>query len=137
MPVRQAAHERQEKRLIPMPTLLFVYNADSGLFNTLTDIAHQIFSPQTYACNLCALTHTPLGMKKEWRAFLTEIPLPLQFLHADELRLRHGDQGVTLPAVFHAEGDRLTVWLAADAINRCKTLAELQLLIKSRLAEPV
>jgi hypothetical protein len=37
-------------------SLVFVYNADSGVFNTLSDIAHKIFSPETYACNLCALT---------------------------------------------------------------------------------
>jgi hypothetical protein len=117
-----------------MPSLLFVYNADSGLFNTLTDIAHKLISPSTYSCNLCALTHTPLGMKKEWRAFLTEIPAPLEFLHADELRLRHGDQGVPLPAVFQKEGDRLTLWLSAAEINCCKTLPELQSLIRSKIA---
>lgn len=27
------------------PTLIFVYNADSGLFNTVTDIAHKVLSP--------------------------------------------------------------------------------------------
>jgi len=27
--------------------LVFVYNADSGMFNTLTDIAHKVFSPKT------------------------------------------------------------------------------------------
>ncbi len=27
--------------------LLFVYNADSGLFNTLGDIGHKLFSPNT------------------------------------------------------------------------------------------
>jgi hypothetical protein len=38
-------------------SLLFVYNADSGVFNLVTDIAHKIFSPQTYACQLCCITH--------------------------------------------------------------------------------
>ena len=30
-------------------TLLFVYNADSGLFNTMADIGHKLLSPETYA----------------------------------------------------------------------------------------
>jgi hypothetical protein len=119
-----------------MSTLLFVYNADSGLFNTLTDIAHKLISPSTYTCNLCALTHTPFGVKKEWRVFLSEISHPLEFLHADELRLRHGDQGVPLPAIFRKEGDRLIMWFPAAEINRCKSLAELQDLIRSKLTEP-
>jgi len=34
-------------------TLIFVYYGESGLFNTLTHVAHKISSPQTYPCNLC------------------------------------------------------------------------------------
>jgi hypothetical protein len=51
-------------------SLVFVYNADSGssgLFNTLTDIAHKLISPHTYSRNLCALTHSNPGMRKEWK----------------------------------------------------------------------
>jgi hypothetical protein len=114
-------------------TLLFVYNADSGLFNTLTDIAHKLFSPSAHSCNLCALTHTPFGMKKAWKEFLATLLLPLEFLHADELRQRHGVTDVPLPAIFQRDGDRLTVWLSAAAINNCKTLEELQLAIQAKL----
>ncbi len=44
--------------------LVFVYNADSGLFNTVTGMAHKIFSPGTYECNLCALTYSTFGMRE-------------------------------------------------------------------------
>jgi hypothetical protein len=37
--------------------LLFVYDTDGGPFNTMVDNAHEILSPNTYACQLCALTH--------------------------------------------------------------------------------
>lgn len=47
------------------PHWLFVYNADSGLFNTATDIAHKILLPETYACNLCALTHGHFKIHEE------------------------------------------------------------------------
>lgn len=72
------------------PTLLFVYNADSGLFNTLADIAHKIFSPKTYACNLCALTHSPIGMRSDWKTFLADLRQPLEFLHRDEFQHQFG-----------------------------------------------
>ena len=42
-------------------SLLFVYNADSGFFNTLADIGHKLFSPATYPCQLCAITHGVLA----------------------------------------------------------------------------
>ncbi len=71
------------------PTLVFVYNADSGLFNLLTDITHKIFSPQTYNCNLCAVTHDKFGMKNEWREYLKTLNTPVEFLHADEFKAKY------------------------------------------------
>ena len=115
------------------PTLIFVYNADSGLFNTMADVAHKIFSPATYACNLCALTHTTFGMRQDWKQFLETLDRPLEFLHADELRSRHGVADVPLPAVFKQEGAKLTVAIDADAINACRTLDDLRLLIQNSL----
>lgn len=111
------------------PALVFVYNADSGVFNALSDVAHKIFSPDTYACNLCALTHTAFGMRGEWKRFLEGLGRPLEFLHADELRSRYGLKDVPLPAVFERDGASLRVAVSADEINACGTLEELERLI--------
>lgn len=113
----------------PGAALVFVYNADSGVFNALADAAHKIFSPQTYACNLCALTHTALGMRGEWRRFLDGLGRPLEFLHADELGARYGVSGVPLPAVFTREGQSLKVLAGADSVNACRTLDDLKRLV--------
>jgi hypothetical protein len=118
------------------PTLIFVYNADSGVFNTLTDAAHKIFSPQTYRCNLCALTHSALGMRKEWKRFLDGLGGPLEFLHADEFKSRYGVAGVPLPAIFKSDGEHLEVSVGADSINACRTMDELKrLILKGRAGE--
>jgi hypothetical protein len=116
---------RQQERL----ALVFVYNADSGVFNALADAAHKIFSPRTYACNLCALTHTAFGMRGEWREFLEGLGRPLEFLHADELKTRYGLEGVALPAVFERDGGALHILAGAEEINACGTLEELKRLI--------
>jgi acyl CoA:acetate/3-ketoacid CoA transferase alpha subunit len=116
------------------PTLVFVYNADSGVFNTLADAAHKIFSPRTYACNLCALTHTAVRMRGEWREFLDGLGLPLEFLHADELAARYHLTGVPLPAVFTKDGRGLSVLAGADSIDACGTLDDLKRLILEGLA---
>lgn len=115
--------------------LVFVYNADSGVFNTLADAAHKIFSPQTYRCNLCALTHSAVGMQKEWKRFLDSLDSPMEFLHADELKTRYGIAGVPLPAIFRKEGESLEVLFGADAINACRTMDDLKRLVLS--ATPV
>lgn len=113
--------------------LVFVYNADSGLFNALGDMAHKIFSPGTYQCNLCALTHSTFGMRQDWREFLETLCRPLEFLHADELKTRYGVQDVPLPAIFFKEGGSLKPYVSASEIQDCRTLDELKQLVGKRL----
>ncbi len=111
------------------PALVFVYNAAGGLFNAVADAAHKILSPATYQCSLCALTHTAFRMRPEWKRFLATLDPPPEFLHADELRGRHGLTDVELPAVFARRDGRLTLLIDAAAINACRTLEELQQLV--------
>ena len=113
----------------PRPALVFVYNAESGLFNTLADAAHKIFSPRTYPCNLCALTHSAVGMRQEWREFLDGLDAAPEFLHADELEERYGVVGLSLPAIFWREAGDIEVLLGADSINACETMDDLKRLL--------
>jgi hypothetical protein len=123
------AHEDGDTKLV----LIFVYNAESGLFNTLSDVAHKILSPETYACNLCALTHTAFGMRREWKEFLESLDARLEFLHADELRDRYGLAGLPLPAILRKRDASLEELMDAAAINSCRTLDELKQAITARL----
>jgi hypothetical protein len=115
--------------------LVFVYNAESGLFNALGDISHKIFSPETYQCNLCALTHSTFGMRKSWKQFLEALEGPFEFLYADELKGRYGVEGVPLPAIFVKEGGSLKLLVDAPAIQGCLTIEELKQLVKKRVLE--
>ena len=107
------------------PTLLFVYNADSGPLNALLDFGHKIVSPGTYPCSLCALTFGPFGMRREWREFTQNLGVPLEFLHADELKERYGTQDAALPAVF-IKRERLEPLLTRPELDRLGSLGELQ-----------
>lgn len=115
-------------------SLIFVYNADSGIFNTLSDIAHKIISPQTYECNLCAITHSHFSMRKPWGEFLKTLDAELEFLHRDELIKQYGKQNDVLPAIFVKQANNnLKVAIAADEINQCKTMQDLQKAISNIL----
>jgi hypothetical protein len=105
--------------------LVFVYNADSGLFNTLADIAHKAFSPATYACSLCAVTHDLLSEKHEWRDFVATLQTPCDFLHRDEFIERFGNVHREFPAVFIAGVDGLRCVLDAQAL-RAMSLVQLK-----------
>ena len=118
-----------------MNKIIFVYNADSGLINAMKDWAHKIVSPETYACSLCALTYDNLGMRRPWREFIKELGYEVEFLHRDELDEQHGIQNVRLPATFIQEGDKLKLWITDDAINACRSLEELQALIRGKLTK--
>jgi len=115
-------------------TLIFAYNADTGLFNAVADMAHKLFSPETYACNLCAITHSHIGMRREWRQFIDSLPVPVEFLHRNELHAAHGLQHIPLPAIFakrpQAEPE---LWLGAEAINACQSIPDLIALIETKL----
>lgn len=106
--------------------LVFAYKADSGLFNTLTDIAHKTFSPGTYDCQLCALTHGPLRMHRRWKDFIAGLDLPCEFLHRDELWQRYSLEDVELPAVYRRRGERLELCLDAATIRACTSIDALE-----------
>jgi len=116
-------------------TIVFVYNADSGLFNTLTDIAHKVFAPETYECNLCAITYGNFSMRQEWQEFLETLDRELEFLHRDELAKRYGMADVELPAIFLKKVDTLELWIGAEKINACKDIDDLKRLITGKEAE--
>jgi hypothetical protein len=112
--------------------LLFVYNADSGLFNTVTDIAHKIFSPQTYSCPLCSLTHGYFQVRGEWKAFIDSLSLPCEFLHRDEAKRQYGLRDSELPAVYRKTRAGLTPCLPPSELRDCKDIARLRELILAR-----
>ena len=117
------------------PRLVFVYNADSGVFNTVSDIAHKLFSPETYACNLCALTHGYFSVRQEWEGFVQSLPVSREFLHRDQFKEQYPDHDVALPALFLHSNEKLSVLLAADEINAIHDLSDLKQRIEARLAD--
>jgi hypothetical protein len=59
--------------------VIFVYNADSGIFNSIEDYVHKIVSPSTYGCNLCGLTYGNMGMKNNWKQYISGQKYPVEF----------------------------------------------------------
>lgn len=114
-----------------MSAIIFVYNADSGLLNALTDTAHKLLAPETYQCRLSTITGTALGPKRRWREFVCSLGRAVEFLHRNELRRAYAIDGIPLPAMFLRDKGELHLALAADAINRCRSIDELEELVQS------
>ena len=115
------------------PSLLFVYNADSGLFSTVTDFAHKILSPKTYPCKLCAITYDNFGIKKEWGQFIKEIKANIKFLHRDEFLKTYDIANANFPCVFAEKDSNIELIITDKEINACDSLEELKKLITINL----
>jgi hypothetical protein len=118
-----------------MDKIIFVYNADSGLLNTMKDWTHKIVSPETYPCSLCALTYDNLGMRRPWRGFIKELGYEVEFLHRDELDEKFGIADVPLPAAFIHQYGELNLWIKSEAMDALNSLDELQTLVTQKLAQ--
>ncbi len=117
-------------------TPIFVYNADEDYFSQVTDYLHKVFSPKTYACNLCSLTHTNFGMRSEFKEFIKSFD-NIEFLHKDEFYRKYTEhKNDKLPAVYTVNADdksKLSVLINRDEINKINNLDELITLIKTRI----
>ena len=117
-------------------SLVFVYNAGSDLFSTVTDYVHKILSPSTYACSLCALTHHHAGMKSDWKAFIRSLPYQSRFLHRDEfIESYPAYKEIELPAVLLKQDGMLQLLLSATKLNSFHDVGELKQALQTQLAQ--
>ena len=117
---------------MPNNKIIFVYNADSGFFNTVSDIAHKITSPETYQCELCALTHGYFTIKNQWKKFIESTEEEFEFYHRDEFVKLYGQQDEPLPAVFRQAKNRLEVLINKYQLQSLQDIQQLIDLIKSK-----
>lgn len=96
--------------------LLFIYNADSGLINTMMDIGHKVISPDTYQCNLCDLTFGIVGENKKWKQFREESSAEMIFLHKDEFEQQY-NQKFDYPIVIQEDQELKIVISQTDLVN--------------------
>ncbi len=105
--------------------LQFVYNAETGYFNKLTDFAHKIISPGTYACSLCALTYGKFTMKKEWADYIQQLPMEVEFVYRNEWKFAPIRK--EYPVIALKSGDnRIEVLLEAEELDKIKSLDQLK-----------
>lgn len=119
----------------PPSLLVFVYNADGGVLNGLKDLFVKTVSPQRYDCQLCAVTYSLTGMKREWRDFVGTLGTRAEFLHRDEWVARTGQVGVPLSAAFVMVNGEPQPWLSAGELRACTSLHDLMALVRRRLPD--
>jgi len=113
--------------------LIFVYNADSGMINTVKDIGHKLFSPQTYDCFLCSLTHKTFRENPKWRSFRNSSDTEMEFLHRDEFEQRY-DMKMDYPLVLKKD-NTLDIAISKEELATYSSLDDLIARIRQLEAE--
>ncbi len=108
-----------------MDALIFVYNADSGVLSAAKDWVHKIVSPRTYECSLCAVTFGNLGMRPQWRRYVKMLPMPVRFIHRDELRQQHPTLSDPLPAAYAVTAGRPELLIDQATMEACSSVDQL------------
>jgi hypothetical protein len=113
--------------------LIFVYNADGDVFSTVTDFAHKIISPKTYACSLCSLTYGNFGIKKDWAEYIKTVQPSPEFLHKDEFIKKYSPSGVIkYPVVVTLKDSIPEIFISDEELNAAKSLDDLKKLIAEK-----
>ncbi|WP_031427364.1 hypothetical protein [Flavimarina sp. Hel_I_48] len=115
--------------------LIFIYNANSGKLNLYKDIAHKIFSPQTYPCSLCAITFGVLKEEENWKKFREQSAITMEFHHIDEFTSKYRSKWLRkfdFPVILAENGENLEIFASKEELDALKDSGELIALIEER-----
>jgi hypothetical protein len=117
-------------------TILFVYNTHNGALQSFKDyFAGTASASGTGICPLSAITHSPVGMKKEWKRFLKDLEIPSRLLDRNEFSWEFGCLQTPYPAVVVQDGTELTVLVGPEELKQCRDLNDLIQLLQQRLPQ--
>jgi len=116
--------------------ILFVYNAESGVWNRSLDFAHKIISPSTYFCDLCNLTHGSFSEKKVWRTFRGAISHTLVFMYKDKFLKEHPEnqyQNFHFPMILEEKENKQDILISAKELSLIATTEDLIAILKTKM----
>ncbi|MBT6438938.1 MAG: hypothetical protein HOK72_04470 [Flavobacteriales bacterium] len=115
--------------------LIFIYNAGSGLFDSVSDFAHKILSPSTYQCNLCVLTHGNFGAKKQWKDFLKKLGIKVEFYYKNQFKNLNQNEIKPPCILIKIHNSTIQEFINADEMNSHESLDDLIDIIKVKLKQ--
>jgi hypothetical protein len=112
--------------------LLFVYNIDRGTLSAMTDYHKCSTAGKSSPCNMYALIFSPVGMKKGWKRFISDLGISSRYLYRDEFSIETGTEKHSFPAVYIQSGRSFEEIITADEINRVDSTDSLIGLVTQR-----
>ena len=112
--------------------LVFVYNAEKDVLNSILGYAHKVFSPATYPCELCSITHSNLGERKVWKEFRLSQSVKMVFIYRTEFNELF-NISADLPVVISVANGNEKVLLTKNEISKLSDSEELMNEIKLKM----
>jgi hypothetical protein len=122
--------------VIKNKALIFVYNASSGVNNSLLDSVQKLLKPESYECKLCELTFGVISENKTWKAFRKQSDMEMIFLHKEEYRRKFKskfEQLYDLPVVLYQDNYDLSLVIGKEELNQIEEVEILIEKIKARV----
>lgn len=117
--------------------LLVVYNAESDLFNKTMDWVHKMYQPETYACDLCKLTHGNFTFQKQWKSFVDSLNMKVEYLKKDSFKQKFPDMDFDFPFVAVQQNNDVNLLLSNQQIKQITSLEILINEIQKKLSKDV
>ena len=116
--------------------LIFIYNAKSGLVKEMIDFAHKIVSPETYECNLCAISYNTFTKKKRWSDYINSLPIKSVFTYKNKVSSLDKElSNLEFPTILLRNGVELNEIISRNEINNINNINQLISLLNERLDE--
>lgn len=119
-------------------SLVFIWNADAGMFNAVRDSLHKWISPETYSCRLCQLTHGLSSAHRAWRNFLKEFERPAYFYYRDTFK-KTGIAvpfPISYPLILELHQGQWRAFLTSGDLEEITTLEALIECMKTKISNP-
>jgi hypothetical protein len=113
--------------------VIFVYNANSGVFSTVKDFWKKILRPSSYQCNLCLQTFSTFGIKKGWKNFIQNLEIETEFLHKNEFEKEYEYKDAKYPSAYIQDNGKLALFITQDEMNEVKSLEEMEALVSKKI----
>lgn len=104
--------------------LVFVYNADNDVLNSVLGYMHKVFSPRTYPCDLCSLTHSNIGERKAWKDFKGDQNVSMDFIYKKEFKERFTIESEA-PIILALKDGVISIVMSKEEIAGVQNLDEL------------
>lgn len=114
--------------------LIFVYNTEADVISSVLDYAHKVFKPETYKCELCALTHHNFGERKVWKEFKSKTNANLSFWYIRQFE-KEFEQQFEYPVILEKTYETLNIVMNKSQLKEFHEVEDLVEALKKEIAQ--